>query len=144
MKSQISSLFLGFLFAIGLGISGMTQPEKVVSFLDIFGNWNPSLIFVMCGAVIVHAALYKFILKRPAPLFATKFQIPNQKDVNSRLIIGSMLFGLGWGVAGYCPAPAITSLSSMTLGPIVFVISMLFGMSISIFLEKKLVLGKEK
>ncbi len=136
MKSQISSLFIGFLFAIGLGISGMTQPEKVVSFLDVFGNWNPSLIFVMCGALIVHTALYRFILKRSSPLFASKFQIPTRRDIDSRLIGGSLLFGLGWGLAGYCPAPAITSLSSMTISPFVFVSSMLVGMILFIFLEK--------
>lgn len=144
MKSQLSSLFVGFLFAIGLGVSGMTQPEKVVSFLDIFGEWDPSLVFVMGGALFIHTVLYKLILKRPTPLFASKFQVPTRRDINSRLIGGSVLFGIGWGIAGYCPAPAITSLSSMTLSPVVFVISMLIGMALYLFFEKAVLLKKEK
>lgn len=143
MKSQISSLLIGFLFALGLGISGMTQPEKVVSFLDIFGNWDPSLIFVMGGALIVHIIFYQIIIKRTTPLFAAKFQVPTGREINSRLIIGSILFGLGWGIAGYCPAPAITSLSSMTISPFIFVISMLAGMALFIFGEKRLKLNKK-
>lgn len=142
MKSQISSLLVGFLFAIGLGVSGMTNPEKVVSFLDIFGNWDPSLVFVMGGALFIHIIFYKFIMKRSSPLFSTQFHIPDRRDINARLITGSMLFGIGWGLVGYCPAPAITSLASMTLNPVIFVISMLAGMTFFIHLEKKYLAGK--
>ena len=142
MKSLVSSLLIGFLFAIGLGVSGMTKPEKVVSFLDIFGNWDPSLICVMGGALLVHILLNKLIMKRSTPVFSSKFHIPNRRDINSKLIIGSTLFGIGWGLVGYCPAPAITSLSSMTLNPIVFVISLLVGMALFILWEKKVTAKK--
>ncbi len=137
LKSQISSLVVGFLFAIGLGVSGMTNPEKVVSFLDVFGSWDPSLAFVMGGALFIHIIFYKFIMKLPSPLFSTQFHVPDRRDINARLITGSMLFGIGWGLVGYCPAPAITSLSSMTLNPFIFVISMVVGMTFYILLEKR-------
>ena len=144
MKSQISSLLIGFIFAIGLGVSGMTRPEKVISFLDIFGNWDPSLVFVMGGALLVHIILFKSIMKRSTPIFSSKFHVPNRRDISSRLILGSLLFGVGWGLAGYCPAPAITSLSSLTLNPFIFVLSMLAGMMAFIVLEKTLISSKEK
>lgn len=144
MKSLVSSLLVGFLFAIGLGVSGMTQPEKVVSFLDVFEDWDPSLIFVMGGALLVHTILYRLITKRKTPLFAEKFQIPTRRDINLRLVLGAMLFGLGWGLAGYCPAPAITSLGALTLSPIVFVVSMLVGMMMFLAIDKRFISRKDK
>ena len=126
--ATFSAFIVGLIFAVGLGIAGMTQPGKVVGFLDIFGEWNPSLIFVMIGALFVHIIFYHLVRKRNAPLFAEKFQIPNRKDINRDLILGATLFGSGWGLAGFCPAPAITSLASLQLAPFVFVVSMLGGM----------------
>lgn len=126
--ATFSAFIVGLIFAVGLGIGGMTQPGKVVGFLDIFGEWNPSLIFVMIGALVVHIIFYQLIRKRNAPLFAEKFQIPIRRDINRDLILGATLFGSGWGLAGFCPAPAITSLASLQLAPFVFVVSMLGGM----------------
>ena len=126
--ATFSAFIIGLIFAVGLGIGGMTQPGKVVGFLDIFGDWNPSLIFVMIGALFVHIIFYHLIRKRNAPLFAEKFQIPIRRDINRDLILGATLFGSGWGLAGFCPAPAITSLASLQLAPFVFVVSMLGGM----------------
>lgn len=126
--ATLSSFLVGVLFAIGLGISGMIHPDRVVGFLDVFGNWNPSLLFVMLGALIVHATLYRLIMRRPTPLLAAKFQIPTRTDIDRKLIVGAILFGSGWGLAGFCPAPAITSLASLNLAPFVFVASMLIGM----------------
>jgi uncharacterized membrane protein YedE/YeeE len=126
--ATFSAFIVGLIFAIGLGIGGMTQPGKVVGFLDIFGEWNPSLIFVMLGALGVHSIFYRLIRKRNTPFFAEKFHIPTRRDINRDLILGATLFGSGWGLAGFCPAPAITSLASLQLGPIVFVVSMLSGM----------------
>lgn len=137
MKSSIAALTVGFIFAIGLGLAGMTNPENVVSFLDIFGRWSASLVFVMGGALIVHTILFRLIVRRPSPLFAAKFQVPNRKDIDKRLVLGAVLFGLGWGLAGYCPAPAITSVASLSSSPIIFVLSMLSGMILFLTLEKK-------
>lgn len=128
MKSTLSSFVVGLIFAFGLGLSGMTLPERVVGFLDVFGSWNPSLIFVMLGALIVHAVLYRLIRKRRSPLFASEWYIPSRTDITPSLVIGASLFGLGWGLAGYCPAPAITALPSLGLKPLVFVIAMIVGM----------------
>lgn len=138
MKSSLAALIVGFVFAIGLGLSGMTDPANVVSFLDIFGDWNPSLIFVMGGALVVHTLLYRLITKRPSPVFASDFRIPKRRDIDRRLLVGSVLFGIGWGLAGYCPAPAITSLASLTLSPTVFVVSMLLGMGAFIILDRRI------
>ena len=128
MKIIISSYLIGILFAAGLGISGMVRPERIISFLDISGTWNPSLIFVMVGALFVHFILYKLIRKRGTPLFAAEFNIPSNYKITFRLVVGSMIFGIGWGIAGYCPAPAITALASLKAAPVVFVLSMILGM----------------
>lgn len=128
MKRTLSSFVVGLVFAFGLGLSGMTLPERVVGFLDLFGNWNPSLVFVMLGALIVHAILYRVIRKRPSPLFASEWYVPSRTDITPSLVTGASLFGLGWGLAGYCPAPAITALPSLGLKPFVFVIAMIAGM----------------
>jgi uncharacterized protein len=126
----LASFVVGLIFAFGLGLGGMTQPAVVVGFLDIFGDWNPALIFVMVGALAVHMVLYRIIRKRRSPLLNEKFHVPNKREINRDLALGAMLFGTGWGLAGYCPAPAITALASLQSAPIVFVISMLVGMMI--------------
>jgi uncharacterized membrane protein YedE/YeeE len=128
MKNALAALMVGFMFAIGLGLSGMTQPGKVVGFLDLFGNWDPSLLFVMGGAVLVHFVTYRLIRKRPSPLFSAQWHVPTKKDVTPALIAGSFIFGVGWALAGYCPGPALTSLASFSGRPVVFVISLLVGM----------------
>lgn len=137
-KSQVFSAFiLGVLFALGLGISGMTRPEKVVGFLDLFGAWDPSLMFVMVGAIGIHGLSFLWIKKRPSPLLATEFHLPTKREITPALIIGASMFGVGWGLAGYCPGPALTSLASLQRGPSIFVLAMLIGMMLFHLFEKK-------
>ena len=121
------SLFCGFIFAIGLGISGMTDPNKVIGFLALTKDWDPSLAFVMIGAIAVHGSVYLFTRKRPAPLFATDFSTPSTQNITPKLIIGALLFGLGWGLGGFCPGPAVVSSVSLHPKIGVFVASMLAG-----------------
>lgn len=138
MKNGLAALLVGFIFALGLGISGMTQPQKVVGFLDVFGAWDPSLIFVMAGAIAVHFVTYKLIRKKSSPLLSAQWHVPTKKEITPALIMGSLLFGVGWGLAGFCPGPAMTSLASFELKPFVFVLSMLVGMFIFRLLDKKI------
>lgn len=138
MKNGLAALLVGFIFALGLGISGMTQPQKVVGFLDVFGTWDPSLIFVMAGAIAVHFITYKLIRKKSSPLLSPQWHVPTKKEITPALVIGSLLFGVGWGLAGFCPGPAMTSLASFELKPFVFVLSMLVGMFIFRLLDKKI------
>ncbi len=105
MKNVIS-LLVGFVFAIGLGVSGMTQVHVVRGFLDITGDWNINLLGVMAGAIAVHSLLFLLIKKRTSPLLDTKFHLPTKKDIDVHLLAGAALFGIGWGIAGVCPAPA--------------------------------------
>ncbi len=135
-KNNLVSFTVGFIFAIGLGVSGMTQPTKVVGFLDVFGNWDPSLMFVMMGAISFHFILFKIIIKRKSPLLDSQWHIPNQKKMTPALIIGAVLFGIGWGLGGFCPGPAITSLASFETSPFIFVISMIAGMFLFRFVNK--------
>lgn len=142
MKNGLAALLVGFIFSIGLGVSGMTQPQKVVGFLDLFGNWDPSLIFVMLGGIVVHFASYKLIRKRQSPLFSIDWHVPTKKEITPALITGSMLFGIGWGLGGFCPGPAVTSLASFETRPAIFVLSMLVGMFLFKMIDKKLKIKK--
>lgn len=135
-KSNIISFICGIFFSIGLGISGMTQPQKVVGFLDFFGEWNPSLAFVMGGAVLSYLTLQLLIQRHfSKPVLEGSFQIPSRKDLDPSLIIGALLFGLGWGLGGYCPGPAITSLGSGSLNAMLFV----FAMGVGMFLADRVI-----
>jgi len=118
----------GLLFALGLGVSGMTRPEKVLAFLDVAGRWDPSLAFVMLGAIGVHAVLLRVILRRRAPLLAPAFALPVRSEVDARLLVGAAIFGVGWGLAGLCPGPAVTVLASGRMLGVAFVLAMLVGM----------------
>ena len=118
----------GLLFAVGLGISGMAQPDKVLGFLDVFGAWDPSLAFVMAGALAVLAAARKFTPARP--LFDRAYPELRRAGIDRRLVGGAALFGLGWGLAGYCPGPAVVSLGAAVPGALVFCAAMLAGMAI--------------
>lgn len=142
LNTAIVALAVGFIFAIGLGISGMTKPSKVVGFLDLFGDWDPSLIFVMAGAIGVHFLTYKVIRRRASPLLVPDWQVPTKTELTPALVIGAMLFGTGWGLAGFCPGPAMTSLASLQAKPLIFVISMLVGMYLFKLVDKKLKLQK--
>lgn len=142
MKQGLAAFAVGFIFAIGLGVSGMTQPEKVMGFLDVFGHWDPSLMFVMIGAIGLHALAYRVIRKRSSPLLSGSWHVPTKKDLTPALVIGSMLFGIGWGLAGYCPGPAVTSLASFQSQAWLFVAAMVVGMLIFKALDAKLKLQK--
>jgi uncharacterized protein len=128
VKNKLAHFFSGFIFSIGLCISGMTRPEKVIGFLNFFKSWDPSLMFVMGGAISVHAVAYHFIMKRTAPLYSDVWSVSKKTKITLSLIIGSILFGAGWGLSGYCPGPAILSLASFQIKPLVFVLSMTAGM----------------
>lgn len=130
MKTLGASFASGVLFAIGLGVSGMTKPAKVAGFLDLFGAWDASLALVMAGAVAVYFVLYRAIIKRTAPLFDTRFQLPTRKDLDARLVVGSGIFGIGWALGGYCPGPGLVSAASGALPAVAFVLSMMVGMKI--------------
>lgn len=124
---NVVAFFVGLVFTIGLALSGMTQPEKVIAFLSPW-SWDPSLLFVMMGAIVVHAISYPLVRRRASPLLDSKWHIPSRKDITPRLILGSALFGLGWGLGGYCPGPGLTSISSGDVRSIAFVIAMIIGM----------------
>ncbi|AGH94490.1 YeeE/YedE family protein [Pseudobdellovibrio exovorus] len=138
MKNSLAALVVGFVFAIGLGLSGMTQPQKVVGFLDIFGQWDPSLMFVMVGAIAVHGISYRLIRRRAKPFWSSEWHVPTKKEITPSLVLGSFVFGVGWALAGFCPGPAITALATFELRPIIFVVSMLIGMLIFRWLDKVL------
>lgn len=138
MKNNISAWIVGFVFALGLGISGMTDPKKVIGFLNVFGNWDPSLIFVMMGSIAVHFVTYRWIRRRSLPLFSNQWHVPQKSQITPSLMIGSLIFGIGWGLAGYCPGPALTSLAFFQLPPFVFVASMLAGMFLFKLVDQKL------
>lgn len=129
MKIMISFI-LGSLFAVGLSISGMVNPHKVIGFLDIFGEWDPALVFVMGGGVLVNLVMFKFILKRKNPLLGGEFQLPLNKQVDKKLVLGSMLFGIGWGIGGVCPGPGLSNLFLFSPHILVFLVFMLLGMFI--------------
>lgn len=126
--SFLVNLGIGLLFGLGLVISGMANPAKVLNFLDLAGTWDPSLAFVMGGAVIVTFIGYRLLLKRDRPLLAPKFQLPTRTDIDARLIAGPVLFGIGWGLGGFCPGPALTSIGLGAAGTLGFVPAMFAGM----------------
>ena len=126
-SSVATSFGSGVLFALGLTIAGMTDPSKVIAFLDVTGAWNPSLAFVMVGAIAVHFLLLPRILRQPRPVFEREFFTPGVRTIDARLVVGSALFGIGWGLGGYCPGPAIVALPSMTKEVLLFGGAMLVG-----------------
>lgn len=128
MKRSWIALVVGLLFAIGLGLAGMTRPEKVIGFLDVFGNWDPSLIFVMLGAISVHFVIYQLSRQKTSPLLDVQWHLPQKKEVTPSLVFGSLLFGTGWGLAGYCPGPAIVSIVTLGKEALLFTASMVLGM----------------
>ena len=128
MRRYLPPLLSGILFGAGLALGGMTDPARVRGFLDLFGNWDPTLAFVMGGAVIVMAIAWRFRERMAHPFFAEKFSLPDRSDLTARLIGGSALFGVGWGIAGLCPGPGVAALVIEPVGAAIFVVSMLAGM----------------
>ena len=137
MSSLMAAFASGLIFALGLSLSGMTQPAKVTAFLDITGDWDPSLAFVMIGAILIHTLLYRLIRRRSSPLFATMFAIPTRTEIDPRLVGGAALFGVGWGLGGFCPGPAVTALVSGQAAVVIFVVSMLTGMYLYKLMEMR-------
>jgi uncharacterized protein len=127
MKSIVLASFSGGLFGVGLIISGMTRPEKVIGFLDVTGRWDPSLALVMMGAVGVLFLLHRLIVRRTGPLLGGSFQLPTRQEIDSRLVIGAAVFGVGWGLAGYCPGPGLVAAGTGSVAALVFMAGMTLG-----------------
>jgi uncharacterized membrane protein YedE/YeeE len=123
----VVSFFIGILFSLGLGLSGMTDPKRVQDFLDVTGAWDPSLLFVMGAAIPVYFVFWQFYKKRGLPLFDAKSHVPGRKSIDRKLILGSAIFGVGWGLAGVCPGPGIAALGASSFGALVFVVGFLLG-----------------
>ena len=128
----------GLLFSIGLAVAGMTQPHKVLGFLDFFGDWDPSLVLVLLGAVGVNTVVYRLIVGWKEPIFGGRFQLPTRTDIDWRLVAGAVLFGVGWGIAGFCPGPAVASLVGLGTPAVIFVAAMMAGMGIFRLVEGRL------
>ncbi len=129
--TKLSSLISGIIFGLGLTISGMLNPSKVLGFLNIFEDWDPSLMFVMVGAILIFSPLHFIFKKKSKPIFAKVFTFPSKKDIDKNLIIGASLFGAGWGLVGLCPGPAISATSFLNTDVYLFVLFMFFGFYLS-------------
>ena len=129
MKHGLVAFGSGLLFALGLCLAGMTHPLRILGFLDVLGTWDPSLALVMVGAASVAAIAFRVAAKRPASAFGGAFRMVNKRaPIDRRLVIGAALFGVGWGLSGLCPGPAVVSLTSGQVGAVVFVAAMIAGM----------------
>lgn len=128
MNRLFGAMLSGVLFGFGLVVAGMTNPQKIIGFLDIFGVWDPSLALVMGGALAVTATLFPLIFGRGKPLFDAGLELPTRRDIDAPLVVGSALFGVGWGIAGYCPGPALASLGGPVADAALFVVAMIAGM----------------
>jgi uncharacterized membrane protein YedE/YeeE len=137
----IGQFVIGLIFGLGLVLSGMSDPAKVLNFLDLgaigTGGWDPSLAFVMAGAVAVTFAGYKWALKRPGPLFGEKFHVPTSRELDARIVAGPAIFGVGWGLVGFCPGPALTALGFGTRAAAIFVVTMIAGMLLARWLANR-------
>lgn len=131
----IVSLVCGIIFGFGLTVSSMTNPDKVLGFLDLFNNWDPSLAFVMGGAIIITAPMLFILTKNKNLILSKEIHLPTNKEIDKKLIIGSLIFGAGWGLVGLCPGPAISSLALMEVPSIIFVIFMFIGFYCSKFIK---------
>jgi uncharacterized protein len=129
MKPAVG-LLSGAIFGLGLALSGMLDPARVLGFLDVAGRWDPSLAFVLGGALIVSFAGYRLSRRMQRPVFAEQFDVPTHTRIDGRLLTGAALFGVGWGLAGFCPGPAIASLGLLRAGSVLFVVAMLIGMAL--------------
>ena len=128
-------MFSGSIFGLGLTISSMTNPDKVLGFLDLFNNWDPSLAFVMGGAIIITAPMLFVLTKNKNLILSKEIHLPTNKEIDKKLIIGSLIFGAGWGLVGLCPGPAISSLALLEVPSIIFVIFMFIGFYCSKFIK---------
>ena len=131
MTQKVLALFSGLIFGLGLTFSSMTNPAKVIGFLDILGTWDPSLGFVMGGAILITAPLLYFLKNKNHLILTSKIELPNKNNINFSLVIGSLLFGIGWGMVGFCPGPAISSIALLNPFSLLFVGSMVVGFYVS-------------
>ena len=131
-KQNLVALLAGVLFGFGLMLSGMANPQKVMNFLDLAGTWDPTLAFVMGGALLISIPAFHFVLKRSKPWLGDRFQLPARNDIDTKLIAGAAIFGIGWGLSGYCPGPALTALAFGSASSVMVVVAMLIGMMMSI------------
>lgn len=127
MKQTLSAFLFGLVFGFGLALSTMTDRGRVLGFLDLAGDWDPTLLFVMGGAVLVTVVLFRFVLRCRTPLLASRFFLPDKTALDGPLLIGAAIFGIGWGLAGYCPGPAIAGLHALTINPVLFVVALVAG-----------------
>jgi hypothetical protein len=134
----LASLVCGLVFGCGLLISGMTQPAKVLGFLDIFGCWDPTLAFVMAGALAMSGAGYALARRFRGPLFAAHYLWPTRSDIDRPLVVGAVMFGIGWGLVGLCPGPALENLASLSPRVIVFVLAMMAGLGVQAWWQSRL------
>ena len=137
MITLIASLLAGLVFGLGLIVSGMADPAKVLGFLDLAGPWDPSLALVMVGAISVAAIAFAVARKRTVSLLGAAMKLPTARDIDRRLVVGSLLFGVGWGIAGFCPGPALVALGAGEVKALVFVVAMLAGIGIFEMLERR-------
>ena len=138
----ISALLIGLLFGLGIAVSGMINPAKVLNFFDLAGTWDPSLAFVMAGALAVAIPGYRFVLARPAPSFEPRFQLPDAKAIDRRLILGSLTFGIGWGIAGFCPGGALPAIGSGNPSVFLFLAALIGGLLIARVLQSRILTRK--
>jgi hypothetical protein len=124
----LAAFVSGLIFSLGLTLGGMTIPSNIIGFLDLTGTWKPSLMFVMIGAILIYSVSFRWIIKRPRPVLDSQFHVPSPGAVTPRLIGGALLFGMGWGLAGFCPGPALTALGAGSAEALTFVLFMLAGM----------------
>ena len=136
MTQKVLALFSGLIFGLGLTFSSMTNPAKVIGFLDILGTWDPSLGFVMGGAILITAPLLYFLKNKNHLILTSKIELPNKNNIDFSLVIGSLLFGIGWGMVGFCPGPAISSIALLNSFSLLFVGSMIVGFYLSQIIKK--------
>ena len=132
----ISAYLIGLIFGVGIAVSGMMNPAKVLNFFDFAGSWDPSLIFVMAGGLVVATLGYRFVLPRPAPLLGERFMLPQTKAIDARLIGGSAVFGIGWGLSGFCPGGALPALGTGRLEVYIFVATVVAGILLAKMLNR--------
>lgn len=131
MLRVFSAAAIGLVFGIGIAISGMGNPAKVLNFFDLFGAWDPSLLLVMGSALVITFVGYRLVLRRPAPVLGRQFHLPTRRELDLPLVGGSALFGIGWGIAGFCPGGAIPALGSGEAAPLIFVAAMIGGILVA-------------
>ncbi|QDC11372.1 YeeE/YedE family protein [Oceanicola sp. D3] len=136
MKKHILIYLIGLIFGLGISISGMANPAKVINFFDVAGSWDPSLIFVMGGALVFTLIGYRLVFRRAAPIWATGFSLPNTRLIDARLIGGSLVFGIGWGIAGFCPGGALPALGTGRIEVFIFVAALVAGVLLAKTLQK--------